>query len=109
MKTFFIIAVAVLVTGCSGLIQTGTVSRAYESFSEKDYTTALEMISLAQKVQQMTPELEAELSFLKGRTYAALGEDEKSEEIFRALVATHQNTEHGYLASERLAQAAQDD
>lgn len=101
-KVFLLLLVGSIITGCSGLIQTGSVSQAYESYQEQDYPRTLQLISLAQKVNDISPELNAELNYLKAQTYAQLGMVEKSDNLFRYLGEQHKNTEYGYLAYEKI-------
>lgn len=101
-KILSLLLVTVFFTGCAGMVQTGSVSRAYESYDEQDYQKTLEMISFAQKVHDMTPELAAELNYLKAQTYAQLGMTKESDNLFRYLGEQHKNTEYGYLAHEKI-------
>jgi len=104
MKTILLVLATVFITGCSGLIQTGSVTRAYESYAMKDYPRTLEMIALAQNVDNLNPELNAELLFLKAETYAQLGKTRESENLFRSLAKNHGTTEYGFLAHEKLTE-----
>lgn len=103
MKKIVLIAFAsVLFSGCSGMIQTGAVSRAYEAYEAQDYKRTLELISFAQKVEGITPSLEAELTYLKAQTYSKQGKEEKAQRLFRFLAKELKNTEYGYLAYEKM-------
>ena len=61
------------------------------------------MISLAQKVNDMSPELSAELNYLKAQTYDKLGMAEKSDNLYRYLGEQHKDTEYGYLAYQKIS------
>ena len=100
-KTLLLLFISWLFAGCS-LVQTGSVSRAYETYQEQDYERTLELISLAQKVHDLPPELNAELGHLKAQTYAQMGMTEKADNLFRHLGEHYRDTEYGYLAYERL-------
>ena len=92
-----ILCAATIMTGC-GAIQTGSVSRAYETYENQDYQRTLDLISFAQKVNELPSELSAELNYLKAKTYAQQGDTEKSNSLFRYLAEHHRDTAFGYLA-----------
>lgn len=100
-KIFLFLFISSFIAACSA-VQTGSLSRAYETYEEKDYQRTLELISFAQNVNDTSSELSAELSYLKAQTYAQLGMKEQSDNLFRHLAEQHKNTEYGYLAHKKI-------
>ena len=104
MKKLFLAGSLLLVAGCAGLIQTGSISKAYESYENEKYTKTLRLITQAESISDVTPELRAELTYLEARTYWQLGEKGKADTLFQYLKDQHKDSQYGYLAAERLTQ-----
>ncbi len=104
MKKFFIASLMLLVVGCAGLVQTGSLSGAYESYENKDYEETLKLIRLAENITEINPELKAELTYLKAQTYEEMGENETAETLYQFLKEHHNDSQYGHLAAKRLEQ-----
>ena len=107
MKKIFLFLLIVSLAAC-GTVQTGAVSRAYEKYESKDYERALELISFAQKVDDLPPELNAELTYLKAQTFEQMGMKEKSDNLLLHLAEQYRNTEYGSLVNKKLNSTATD-
>lgn len=102
MKKLLIIVFALAMTGCASFAQVGSVEKAYEEYEAKDYQATLEHITRAENIKETSPELNAELSYLKAQTYEQLGQPDKATTLYQYIKEQHANTEYGYLAAEKL-------
>ncbi|MEL7538831.1 MAG: hypothetical protein AAFM91_17425 [Pseudomonadota bacterium] len=102
MKEFMLTSVALFLTGCAGVIQTGFTSEAYDHFSDGNYEEVLVSISNADSIHETTPELKAELVYLKARTYEAMGQFATARALYKYLVEQHSQSQYAYLAAGRL-------
>lgn len=104
MKKVFLAGLLLFVAGCTGLLQTGSISKAYETYENENYAKTLKLITQAENVSDVTPELRAELTYLKAQTYWQLGQRKKAGTLFKYLKDQHKDSQYGYLAAERLEQ-----
>lgn len=104
MKKIVLIGLTLLMVGCSSYAQRGAVQLAYSNFNDQDYEDTLAYISQAEHARQMSPELKAELIYLKAQTYEKMGEYTKAKSLYLYLSNEHKLSQYGYLASERLKQ-----
>lgn len=104
MKTFVIATALLSLTGCSGVIQIGSVSEAYKSYDRQKYEKTLTLISRAESIGATTPGLEAKLTYLKAQTYEQMGEAETAETLYEYLRDQHSDSQYGYLAAQRLGE-----
>jgi len=99
MKKIFFISLVLLVTGCANVAQTGSVSQAYKSFAANDYKKTLELITQAELFSTTTPELKAELTYLKAQALEEMGQSETAETLYEYLTDQHKDSQYGYLAA----------
>jgi Flp pilus assembly protein TadD len=104
MKKFVLFGLVLLVAGCANLAQTGSVSKAYETYEHGKYEEMLKMITQAENFSTVTRELKAELTYLRAQTYRKLNQHEKADTLFKYLKDKHQDSQYGYLAAKRLEQ-----
>lgn len=104
MKTLVIATVLLSLTGCSGVIQIGSVSEAYKSYERQKYQKTLTLISRAESLGTTTPRLEAKLTYLKAQTYEQMGEAETAATLYEYLRDQHSDSQYGYLAAKRLGE-----
>lgn len=104
MNKFTLVAWVLLTTGCAGLAQTGSISKAYATYDNGNYTRTLKLITQAKNISEMTPELSAELTYLTAKTYSKLGQDETANALFEYLKDQRRDSPYSYLASKKLAQ-----
>lgn len=102
MKKVLIVSLALLVVGCASAVQTGSISQAYANYEGKNYEETLESIRLAENISKITPELKAELTYLKAQTYEEMGRYETAETLYEYLKNQHRDSQYGYLAAKRL-------
>lgn len=104
MKKVYLVLLVSLIFGCASQVQRGAIRLAYSNFNDRDYEDTLKYISQAENVQHTTPELKAELTYLKAQTYEKMGEYEKAESLYKYLSEQHKESQYGYLAAKRLEQ-----
>ena len=93
-----------LMSGCAGLAQTGSVAKAYDSYEHGDYEETLSLITQAETLGTVTPELKAELTYLRAMVYGELDQKENAHTLFEYLKEQHEDSQYGYLAARRLEQ-----
>lgn len=99
MKKIALIGMMVFLAGCTGLMQTGSISKAYEAYENQEYASTLKLITQAENISKVTPELKAELTHLKAHTFSKLGQNEKATTLFEYLKDQHKDSQYGYLAA----------
>jgi len=104
MKKVILITLATLAIGCASQVQKGSIQLAYSNFDDRDYEDTLKYISQAESSRQTTPELKAELTYLKAQTYEKMGDYDKANSIYEYLSEQHKESQYGYLAAKRLKQ-----
>lgn len=102
MKKILIVSLALLVVGCASAVQTGSISQAYENYEGKNYEETLKSIRLAENISTITPELKAELTYLKAQTYEEMGRYETAQTLYKYLKNQHGDSQYGYFAAKRL-------
>ncbi len=102
MKILFLSGFLLFTAGCTGLLQTGSITKAYESYENENYPKTLKLITQAENIGDVTPALRAELTYPKAQTYQQLGQNEKAETLFEYLKDQHKDSQYGYLAARRL-------
>ena len=102
MKKLFIPCSFILITGCANVLQTGSISDAYKKYETEDYEKTLQLITLARSINDISPELIAELTFLKAKTYEKMGQAETAETLLEYLKEQHNDSQYGYLAAKAL-------
>ncbi len=88
--------------GCAGLIQSTSLTDAYKSYDRGNYQRALEQIARSETITEPGPGIQAELAYLKARTYEQLGEHETAHSLYSYLAEQHADSQYGYLASRKL-------
>ncbi len=102
MKTIFITGVLLALTACAGLIQTGTLNDVHKSYQDKNHDETLKLIRLAENINELSPELKAELTYLKALTYEEMGQHEQAKTLYQYLKEHHKASQYSYLAAKRL-------
>ena len=88
--------------GCSSMIQKGSINLAYSNFEDQDYQDTLKYISQAEHAKEITPELKAELIYLKAKTYEKMGDYDQAESLYKYLSEQYNKSQYGYLATKKL-------
>lgn len=102
MKQIVIFILVFLIVGCANTMQTASVIEAYKEFNAEDYEKTLELITQAENAKATTPEMKAELTYLKAQSYEKLGYRKKANTLYEYLKEEHANSQYGYLATKRL-------
>ena len=87
---------------CASLIQSTSVTDAYKKYELQEFERTLQLISRAENTQKTTPEMKAELTYLKAQTHEGLGQQQIAETLYEYLVEQHKDSQYGYLASKKL-------
>ena len=78
------------------------MSRAYSAISDTRYDAALARLAEAEKLYPPTPELQAEISFLRAKSYEGLRRLSDAIGSYKYIVATFPQTTYAFQATERL-------
>lgn len=92
-----------LITGCASTIQSASTTEAYKKYENHNYKRTLELIARAENTRSTTPEMEAELTYLKALTHEKLGQHDTAVTLYEYLKEQHADTQYGYLANKRLS------
>lgn len=88
--------------GCSSLIQTASITEAYEHFYAQDYKHTIQLITRAESINETPHEMKAELTYLKAQAHEGLGHQDIANTLYKYLAEQHQDSQFGYLASKKL-------
>ena len=102
MKVITLIALSLLVSACASTMQIASISEAYKNFEKQDYKRTLQLINRAENSKDTTPEMKAELTYLKAQSYEHLGQQKAATTLFEYLVEEHGNSQYAYLAANKL-------
>ncbi len=94
-----LLALTLSLGACASLIQSTSISEAYKKYERQEFERTLELITRAENAQETTPEMKAELTYLKAQTYESLGQQEVASTLYQYLVDQHKDSQYGYLAS----------
>jgi hypothetical protein len=100
--TTMLVATMLMLIGCAGVMQTGSLNDAYESYKAENYEEVLKKIRLAENLNEMTPELKAELTYLKAQTYEQMGRESPAVTLYQYLKEQHSGSQYGFLAAQNL-------
>ncbi|CAA0108810.1 Uncharacterised protein [Halioglobus japonicus] len=87
---------------CASLVQSTSVTDAYKKYELQEFERTLELITRAENAKMTTPEMKAELTYLKAQTHESLGQQEIAETLYDYLAEQHKDSQYGYLASRKL-------
>ena len=97
-----ILVFVIFLTACAGTIQSASISEAYKKFAAQEFEQTLVLISRAENFKETTPEMKAELSYLKAQTYESLEQQKLANTLYEYLAEEHRESQYGYLASKKL-------
>ena len=98
------IAVAICIitlAGC-GTAQRGAILWAYSDIEKSKYESALQNLSDAEGYVEPTPELKAEISYLKATCYAGLGRYDEAIGVLKYIIDKFPDSIYAYQAKETL-------
>lgn len=84
------------------MIQQGAMNLAYSNFDHQRYNRALSKLGDAEKHSTLTPELKAEIAFLRARCYEGLKRPSDVLGTYRYIAENFPSTVYGYQARERI-------
>ena len=99
IQKVFLLALILSLGACASLIQSTSITDAYKKYELQEFDRTLELITRAENAQETTPEMKAELTYLKAQTYESLGQQEVANTLYQYLVDQHKDSQYGYLAS----------
>ena len=103
MQKVILLAFTILIAACAGTIQSASISEAYKKYELEDYEQTLELITQAENIRATTPEMKAELTYLKAQVLENMGQQQIADTLYQYLAEEHQDSQYCYLARERLA------
>ena len=102
VQKVILLALTLFVGACSSMIQSTSLSEAYEKYELQEFERTLELITRAENARATTPEMKAELTYLKAWTHESLGQQEIANTLYEYLAKQHRDSQYGYLASKKL-------
>ena len=102
IRAVLLFALTLSMVACASLIQSTSVTDAYKKYELQEYERTLELITRAENAKQTTPEMKAELTYLKAQTHEKLGQQKIANTLYEYLIEEHKETRYGYLASKKL-------
>lgn len=97
-----VILALITLAGCANLIKAGSINEVHASFQKQDYQNTLTLITRAEHLNELTPELVAELTYLKARSLEELGHSSEAIALYGYLKSQHTNSQYASLANLRL-------
>ena len=97
-----LLTLTLFVTACAGTIQNASISEAYKKYELQQFERTLELITRAENARETSPEMKAELTYLKAQAHESLGATKIANTLFEYLVEQHKDSQYGYLASKKL-------
>ena len=102
--TSLLVALFVLsFAGCFSMAQKGALNGAYSDIKKNKFDDALAGLSRAESYTKPAPELQAEISYLRGYCYEMLKRIPEAIGSYKYAADTFPNTNYAYQAKERLA------
>lgn len=102
IQKVFLITLMLLITACAGIMQTATISEAYKKYELQQFKQTLKLIIRAENVTNITPEMKAELTYLKAQTHEGLEQPQIAHQLYKYLIEHHKDSQYSYLASKKL-------
>ena len=102
MQKVLLLALTLFVAACAGTIQSASLSEAYKKYELQEFERTLELITMAENVKETTPEMKAELTYLKAQAHESLGQQKIAITLYEYLAEEHKDSQYGYLASKKL-------
>ena len=72
IRKAMLVTLTLSLSGCASLIQSTSVTEAYKKFEHQEYEQTLALIARAENVKETTPEMKAELIYLKAQSHDCL-------------------------------------
>ena len=91
-----------LLAGCA-IGQMGAMSRAHAGLADKRYEFTLKRLAEAEQFNPTTPDLQAEISYMKAQCYDGLNKSAEAVGMYRYVAETFPKSEYSFMARERMA------
>ncbi len=92
-----------VITGCSThMAQKGAMSGAYDAVEEQRYTHALKKLSDAERYQDPSPDLKAEIMYLRSTCYEGMEKYTEAIGALKYIVDNFPDSSYAYQAQEKL-------
>jgi hypothetical protein len=96
------VAITGLITGCSSVMQGGSILQAQSSMQRGKYQKAIDQLSQGWGYTKTNCAAGAEICYMKGVCYQKLGFYDDAEGMFKYTVEHYPETPYGYMAKARL-------
>ena len=90
MWKVLILVFTIFLTACAGTIQSASISEAYKKYEAQEFEQTLELISRAENFKETTPEMKAELTYLKAQAHESLGQQKIANTLYEYLAEAAQ-------------------
>ena len=97
-----LLALILCLAACANMIQSASLSEAYKKYELQEFERTLELITRTENAKETTPEMKAELTYLKALTHEKLGKQKIANTLYEYLVEEHKDSQYGYLAGKKL-------
>ena|SRR5882757_7004521 len=94
-------ALVLTLAGCA-TAQKGSMLSVYSDIKKEHYNAALAELSSAEGYVKPTPELQAEISYLRGQCYEGLNRQPEAVGSYKYVVTTFPESSYAFQAKERL-------
>jgi outer membrane protein assembly factor BamD (BamD/ComL family) len=91
-----------LIMGCATTAQEGAIIGAYSMIDKGKYDSALKKLSHAEKYKEPTPQMMAEITYLKAVCYEGLNKPEDAIGTLKYLLDKFPDSTYAYQAREKL-------
>lgn len=102
MQKVLFLGLTLSVAACASTIQSASLLEAYKKYELQEYGHTLKLITMAETAKETTPEMKAELTYLKAQTHESLGQQTIANTLYEYLAEEHKNSQYGYLARKKL-------
>ena len=85
MQKILLLVLTLFVAGCTGTIQSASISEAYKKYELQEFERTLELITRAENLKETPPEMKAELTYLKAQTHESLGQQKIANTLYEYL------------------------
>ena len=104
-KIFFLAEIclcAIIFLGCATTVQKGAMDLAHSRISKGEYERALKELYYAEGYKEPTPDLKAEIVYLRAICYEGLGRYDDAIGALKYLIDKFPDSSYAYQAKERL-------
>jgi len=85
-------------TGCANLIKAGSIDKVHRSFDNQQYQETLVLVRRAENLSELDSRIQAELTYIKARSFAELGNTDEANALYEYLRSQHTSSPYAWLA-----------